>query len=55
MIARIPIIVLTTDVSDETLERCLDCGVNGFLSKPFTREKAELLLESWHDSAVADA
>ncbi len=35
----IPIIAITASAQEEERKRCLDCGMNGFLSKPFSLEK----------------
>ncbi len=32
---KIPILAMTSDVSEKTLERCYEAGMNGFVSKPF--------------------
>jgi CheY-like chemotaxis protein len=41
----IPIIALTADVQQETRNRCLEAGMNDFLSKPFTFQMLIEILE----------
>ncbi|MGB0721578.1 MAG: EAL domain-containing protein [Gammaproteobacteria bacterium] len=43
----IPIVALTADVSPETRSRCLDAGMNDFMTKPFNNEQLNELLEKW--------
>jgi CheY-like chemotaxis protein len=37
----IPIIALTADAMKEDKERCVEAGMNGFVSKPFRREEID--------------
>lgn len=40
----IPIFALTAHTARETLQRCLDSGMNGLLHKPFDSHRADQLL-----------
>ncbi len=58
--ARLPIIALTADVQKEVVEQSKNAGMDGYLSKPISREKLEQTLANWlplieqHSSAIAD-
>jgi CheY-like chemotaxis protein len=43
---RIPIIALTADAMQEDKERCLDAGMNDFISKPFRLQELESVLRT---------
>ncbi|HVU53948.1 MAG TPA: response regulator, partial [Puia sp.] len=45
--ANIPIIALTADAMTEDKQRCLDAGMNGFISKPFRLEEIEGVLQQF--------
>jgi signal transduction histidine kinase/DNA-binding NarL/FixJ family response regulator/HPt (histidine-containing phosphotransfer) domain-containing protein len=45
--ARIPIIALTANATDEDQVRCLTVGMDEYLSKPFTQEQLRALLLHW--------
>jgi signal transduction histidine kinase/ActR/RegA family two-component response regulator len=45
-VARVPIIALTADTVQGIEERCLQSGMNGFVTKPFTKEKIQQMLTS---------
>jgi signal transduction histidine kinase/CheY-like chemotaxis protein len=42
-----PIFALTANVSEDDKKKCLECGMNDFLSKPIKREAIEELLDRW--------
>lgn len=47
---RIPVFALTSATSDETRQKCIDSGMNGFIRKPFDAGMAEQVhqaLERW--------
>lgn len=45
--AHIPIIALTANAMKEDEARCLDCGMDGFLSKPYKKENLAETLQAW--------
>ena len=44
---RIPIIALTADVQGSIQDKCLESGMDGYLSKPFQRTALEEVLATW--------
>jgi CheY-like chemotaxis protein len=44
---KLPIIAMTGNVFDQERQRCLDCGMNDFISKPVEWEQAFETLERW--------
>jgi two-component system sensor histidine kinase/response regulator len=44
---RVPIIALTANAMEGDRERCLLCGMDDFLSKPFTQQQLATLLRRW--------
>jgi len=45
--SNIPIVALTADAMKEDMERCLEAGMNHFISKPFRLEEIEQLLKQY--------
>ncbi|SFK90720.1 diguanylate cyclase (GGDEF) domain-containing protein [Nitrosomonas aestuarii] len=43
----VPIIALTADVQKGIVERCLDSGMDAYLSKPFNKKRLREQLEKW--------
>ena len=43
----VPIIAVTADVQSGVTERCLQSGMNGYLSKPFNLQQLEATLKQW--------
>jgi two-component system sensor histidine kinase/response regulator len=46
----IPIVALTANAMEGDRERCLEVGMDDFLSKPFKQEELRTVLERWLDS-----
>ncbi|MEQ1638122.1 MAG: EAL domain-containing protein [Methylococcales bacterium] len=44
---RIPIIALTADVQKGIIEQCLNSGMDDYLSKPFSKQQLQAVLEKW--------
>jgi CheY-like chemotaxis protein len=45
--SRIPIIALTADAMKGDKERCLDAGMNNYISKPFKLDEIESVLKEY--------
>lgn len=43
----VPIIALTADIRKGVKEQCLDAGMNGYLSKPFTQQELAEVMQQW--------
>ena len=52
---RTPVIALTADAMPGTRRRCLEAGMDDYLSKPFTREELEAVIAKWDGRHVARA
>ena len=51
--ARTPVIALTAGVTDDDRQRCMDAGMDDYLSKPFTAAQLRELVEHWLAGHVA--
>ncbi|GAA3937064.1 response regulator [Litoribacillus peritrichatus] len=43
----IPIIAVTANIMNEDRQRCFDCGMNDFLTKPYRKEDLTVKLDQW--------
>jgi len=51
----VPILALTADVMSETRERCLEAGMNDYLTKPLEPQELDEALKRWLTPAVGEA
>lgn len=51
--ARVPIIALTGHSAEQERDRCLQAGMDDFISKPVSMESFSTVLKAWLKSAVA--
>lgn len=42
-----PIVAFTTNVLEEDIQRCLDCGMNDHLGKPYTEQQLAYVIYKW--------
>ena len=49
--SRVPVVAVTADLMQSNRERCLDCGMDDYVSKPFTQEQLRLVADRWLSSA----
>lgn len=45
-----PILAMTADVIHATLEKCLKCGMDGYVSKPFEEENLYQAVSKFFES-----
>jgi len=50
---RVPVIALTATTSDINRQLCLNAGMDDFMSKPYTREDLQRVLQRWAQRDVA--
>ncbi len=46
-LSRVPIVALTADINKGIEEECVEAGMDGYLSKPFSQNKLAELLSQW--------
>lgn len=46
-VSKVPIVAVTANVMPEDRQKCLDAGMNDFLSKPFNKEDLAQKIERW--------
>ena len=51
---RVPIVALTADLMQSNRKRCLDCGMDDYVTKPFTEEQLRIVLNRWLADSGAD-
>jgi CheY-like chemotaxis protein len=52
---RVPIVALTADLMQSNRKRCLDSGMDDYVTKPFTEEQLRIVLNRWlTDSGAGD-
>jgi len=51
----VPILALTADAMSETRERCLEAGMNDYLTKPLEPQELDEALKRWLTPAVGEA
>lgn len=44
---RIPIVAITADFLQSNRQRCIECGMDDYVTKPFTQEHMRILLTRW--------
>ena len=52
--ARVPIVAVTANALHNHRERCIEAGMDDYLSKPFTRAQLRTILEQWLNQAEAE-
>ncbi len=50
---RVPIIALTAQALEEERQRCLDAGMDDFVTKPLSRESLLDTVERWYGATSA--
>ncbi|SEO52449.1 hypothetical protein SAMN05428959_109105 [Duganella sp. CF517] len=53
--ARVPVVALTASAVDGDRQRCLDAGMDDYLSKPFTAEHFRAMIRRWSDGPAPAA
>jgi signal transduction histidine kinase/CheY-like chemotaxis protein len=52
-LTRVPVIALTATTSDINRQLCLNAGMDDFMSKPYTREELQGVLQRWTQRSAA--
>jgi len=50
----LPIVAVTANVMQGDKERCMNCGMNDYLTKPYEKKALALLLEKWLNPKVSN-
>jgi CheY-like chemotaxis protein len=50
----IPIVALTADLMQSNRKRCLNCGMDDYVTKPFTEEQLRIVLSRWLSDSGTD-
>lgn len=53
--AGVPVFALTARTTDEARQRCMECGMNGFIRKPFEAGTAEVIRSILDQGAARSA
>jgi CheY-like chemotaxis protein/signal transduction histidine kinase/HPt (histidine-containing phosphotransfer) domain-containing protein len=51
--SRVPVVAVTADLMQSNRELCLDCGMDDYISKPFTQEQLRIVVGRWLSSVSA--
>ena len=47
LVIETPIVAFTTNVLEEDIQRCLECGMNDHLGKPYTEQQLSSIIYKW--------
>ena len=52
---RVPIVALTADLMQNNRQRCLDSGMDDYVTKPFTQEELRLVMCRWLPTTIIES